>query len=392
MAGKYGRRNVVSEDISKYSICLLGEGGIGKTTLLYNVTNKLLGDEGTMFLELGKEQGADAIDGIMYEDVPTWKKFKEIVDDITHNKNTDYPNLKLIVLDTLDQAIDLATNETIRLWNAQNMGNPNFKKVSTLNGAFGGFGAGMDYCTNLILEEMWKLKRVGVNVWIVGHIKVRSVIDSVTGGEYSTLTTDVAQRMFNEFKNKMHIVAIAYIDRKVETVGTGRKNIVNHKEITMNKVSEEVRRISFRDESNYIIDSKSRFKDIVPNIPMDADEFIKAIQDAIKAEKNSSKSISVSTPAPKIEVAHTDEEYEEDPEIAAMEEQEDMAEDLEADVENAQQEEDDDYPEDLRNVVKDMIKSADEDQKKEAKAIVKQFGTFKAVTDDGLKTLYDLLK
>ncbi|MBP3195386.1 MAG: AAA family ATPase, partial [Butyrivibrio sp.] len=76
--GKFGKKNVISEDISKYSICLLGEGGIGKTTLLYTVTDKLFGEGSTLFLELGKEQGADAIDGILYEDVPTWKKFEEI--------------------------------------------------------------------------------------------------------------------------------------------------------------------------------------------------------------------------------------------------------------------------------------------------------------------------
>lgn len=381
--GKFGKKNVISEDISKYSICLLGEGGIGKTTLLYTVTDKLFGEGSTLFLELGKEQGADAIDGILYEDVPTWKKFEEITNDIIKNKATDYPELKLVVLDTLDQAIDIASAETIRRWNAENMSKPNYTPVSTLNGAYGGFGAGMDYCVNLILNKMWELKKVGVNVWLVGHIKVRPVVDNVTGGEYSTLTTDVTQRMFNAFKNKMHIVAIAYLDRKVETVGTGRQNIVSRKEITMNKVVNEARRISFRDESNYIIDSKSRFANIVPDIPMDADEFIKAIKDAIASEKKKPSSESTeSTPAPAPKPEPVVEEKEEvpfDEDVPPMNEPVELAEG--------------EYPDDLLDIIKSEVGKTDKEKKSKAVAILKAHGLKKVgdAPEDVLKELYDIL-
>lgn len=379
---KFGKKNVISEDISKYSICLLGEGGIGKTTLLYTVTDKLFGEGSTLFLELGKEQGADAIDGILYEDVPTWKKFEEITNDIIKNKVTDYPELKLVVLDTLDQAIDIASAETIRRWNAENMSKPNYTPVSTLNGAYGGFGAGMDYCVNLILNKMWELKKVGVNVWLVGHIKVRPVVDNVTGGEYSTLTTDVTQRMFNAFKNKMHIVAIAYLDRKVETVGTGRQNIVSRKEITMNKVVNEARRISFRDESNYIIDSKSRFANIVPDIPMDADAFIKAIKDAIASEKKKPSSESTeSTPAPIPKHEPIVEEKEEvpfDEDVPPMNEPEEVPEG--------------EYPDGLVDIILSEYKTADDDKKSKVKAILKEHGTkVKDAPEDVLQELYDIL-
>lgn len=379
--GKFGKKNVISEDISKYSICLLGEGGIGKTTLLYTVTDKLFGEGSTLFLELGKEQGADAIDGILYEDVPTWKKFEEITNDIIKNKTTDYPELKLVVLDTLDQAIDIASAETIRRWNAENMSKPNYTPVSTLNGAYGGFGAGMDYCVNLILNKMWELKKVGVNVWLVGHIKVRPVVDNVTGGEYSTLTTDVTQRMFNAFKNKMHIVAIAYLDRKVETVGTGRQNIVSRKEITMNKVVNEARRISFRDESNYIIDSKSRFANIVPDIPMDADAFIKAIKDAIASEKKKPSSESTeSTPILKPEpVVEEKEDVPFDEDVPPMNEPVELAEG--------------EYPDDLLDIIKSEVGKTDKEKKSKAVAILKAHGLKKVgdAPEDVLKELYDIL-
>ena len=381
---KFGKKNVISEDISKYSICLLGEGGIGKTTLLYTVTDKLFGEGSTLFLELGKEQGADAIDGILYEDVPTWKKFEEITNDIIKNKVTDYPELKLVVLDTLDQAIDIASAETIRRWNAENMSKPNYTPVSTLNGAYGGFGAGMDYCVNLILNKMWELKKVGVNVWLVGHIKVRPVVDNVTGGEYSTLTTDVTQRMFNAFKNKMHIVAIAYLDRKVETVGTGRQNIVSRKEITMNKVVNEARRISFRDESNYIIDSKSRFANIVPDIPLDADAFIKAVKDAIRAAKknDSTPAPAVTEPAPTPKPEPVVEEKEEipfDEDVPPMNEPVELAEG--------------EYPDGLLDIIKSEVGKTDKERKDKAVAVLKSHGLKKVgdAPEDVLKELYDIL-
>lgn len=379
--GKFGKKNVISEDISKYSICLLGEGGIGKTTLLHTVTDKLFGEGSTLFLELGKEQGADAIDGILYEDVPTWKKFEEITNDIIKNKVTDYPELKLVVLDTLDQAIDIASAETIRRWNAENMSKPNYTPISTLNAAYGGFGSGMDYCVNLILNKMWELKKVGVNVWLVGHIKIRPVVDSVTGTEYSTLTTDVTQRMFNAFKNKMHIVAIAYLDRKVETVGTGRQNIVSRKEITMNKVVNEARRISFRDESNYIIDSKSRFANIVPDIPMDADAFIKAIKDAISSEKKKPSSEATEpTPVPKPEpVVEEKEEVPFDEDVSPMNEPVELAEG--------------EYPDDLLDIIKSEVAKTNKEKKDKAVAVLKAHNLKKVgdASEDVLKELYDIL-
>ena len=54
-----------------------------------------------------------------------------------------------------------------------------------------------------------------------------------------------------------------------------------------NAISEETRKIKFRDEG-YAVDAGSRFSDIVSEVPMDADAFIKAIEDAIRAEQSKS--------------------------------------------------------------------------------------------------------
>ncbi len=49
----------------------------------------------------------------------------------------------------------------------------------------------------------------------------------------------------------------------------------------MSKIKDEKRKIVFRDD-NYSIDSKSRLSEIEPEIPLDANELLRALKDAIK--------------------------------------------------------------------------------------------------------------
>ena len=344
--GKFGHRNVVSENLSDYMIGLLGESGIGKSSTIVEVCHKEFGDDGYILFNMGKEQGIDAIDGAIYEDIEDWKKFDEVTKDIIKNKKTDYPDLKVVVIDTIDQALAISTAETIRRWNAENMGKKNFEPAKTLSACWGGFSAPLDYNVNLLLDKFWELKKVGVQVWIIGHVKTKEIIDPITGNTYSTLTTDISQRDFNAFKNKLHVVGIAYIDRNIETIDTGRKNIVNHKAITVNKVANEVRRISFRDDT-YSVDSKSRLADIVSDIPLDADEFIKALKDAIRAAKKHDSTpapaVTESTPVPKTEtVVDEKEEVPFNEDISPMNEPEDLAAD--------------EYPDGLEDIIRTEYK------------------------------------
>lgn len=280
MARKFGQKREICIDPLTYNIGLIGESGIGKSTVIKEVCEKLAGDEGYIALDIGKEDGHDAINGIVSEKIPDWAKFKEFCDDVIENKLTDYKDLRVIVLDTFDQLLEIAEPEVIRM---HNRANPDKPKITSIKAAFGGFMAGEDKAIQIVLDKLWELKSVGVSFIAIGHTKKKDVDDPITGESYSILTTNMSQRYFNALKTKLHFLGVAYIDREIVKQKTGKKNAVTKQEEVKGKILSESRRISFRDD-NYSVDSKSRFADIVDEIPLDSDAFIKALTDAIMAE------------------------------------------------------------------------------------------------------------
>lgn len=281
MARKHGKKNVIKVDPLAYNLALIGESGIGKTTLAKEVCETLVGEDGYMIFNIGLEDGVDAIAGAVYEDVPDWDTFEEIVDDIIENKLTDYKDLKVIVYDTLDELFRICEPEVVLLHNRQNPEKP----VKSIKAAFGGYMAGEDKVVELILEKVWELKKVGVSMFILGHTKKRTMTDVVTGLEYDMLTTNMSHRYFNAIKTKLHVLGVASINREITQIKTGKKVGVgaNKKDEVKGTVASESRLITFRDD-NFNIDSKSRFSDIVDCIALDSNEFIKAIENAIKSE------------------------------------------------------------------------------------------------------------
>lgn len=281
MARKFGKKNVIKVNPVEYNLGLIGESGIGKTTLTKEVCEKLVGEDGYIILNIGKEDGVDAIPNAIFENIPDWDTFDELTEDIIENKTTDYKDLKMLVYDTFDELVKITEPEVIRLHNKENP----TKKTKTIKAAFGGFMGGEDKVIELILDKMWALKRVGVNMFIVGHTKKRTMTDVVTGIEYDMLTTNMAHRYFNAIKTKLHILGVASVNRKIETSKVEQK--VGSDKIVGNIVDES-RIITFRDD-NFNIDSKSRFSNITPSINLDSEQFIKAIEDAIKSAHDEQK-------------------------------------------------------------------------------------------------------
>lgn len=380
----FGKRSVVSNNIWDFSVGLIGESGIGKTTTLSGICEKILGADGYILFNVGKEYGVSAINNITYEDIPDYKTWNEVTKDIIKNKNTDYPNLKVIIADTLDQLFsEILEPETIRAYNIENIGKKDFIQAKTMNQAFGGFGRGEDYAIKLLLDRVAALRKVGVMFWFTGHTKTREIVDPLTGGTYTSLTTNMMQRYFNAIKTKTDILGVACIDRDVIKEGLGRKDIITHKEVTRNKIVSESRRIKFRDE-NYCVDSKSRFANIVPEIALNVDEFINAITDAISSASSSnvamvSKKENVSTERTKS--------------IELNNEETDI--DLDLDIfENEVTEEESVNKEELMAEIRSLFSKAEKDTKTRVKNELKSFGASKlddSLTIEQLNTIKSIL-
>lgn len=285
--GKFGKKVTVSTNLNDYMIGVMAPSGFGKTTLMYQVCEKEFGPEGYIVLDMGTEDGTAAIDGIVAEPVPTWKKMKEVVDDIVKNKEKDYADLKVVILDTLDAAFEIAEEYTIKLWNQENMGNQGFKPSTSINSVEGGFGKGMDRVIDTVKKEITRLEKVGVKTYWTSHVKEKDQSDLFTGANYTSLTANMPMKYFNSIKNSSHVVAFGYFDRSIEKQEVGDANPMTKKKKERKAVVDETRKIKFRDDA-LVADAKSRFAHIIDEINLDCDEFIQAIKDAIEAERKSS--------------------------------------------------------------------------------------------------------
>lgn len=351
MARKFGEKREICIDPLAYNIGLIGESGIGKSTVIKEVCEKLVGDDGYIALDIGKEDGHDAINGIVSAKIPDWATFKEFCDDVIENKLTDYKDLRVVILDTFDQLLEITEPEVIRM---HNRANPDKPKITSIKAAFGGFMAGEDKAIQLVLDKLWELKAVGVSFIAIGHTKKKDVDDPITGESYSILTTNMSQRYFNALKTKLHFLGVAYIDREIVKQKTGKKNIVTKEEEVKGRVLSESRRISFRDD-NYSVDSKSRFADIVDEIPLDADAFIKALKDAILAEHSKGgKSV---------------EQSEKELKEARKQQEKELAEKQKADAANKI---DEDRNAELLQIIQNKFPDADAATKKSVKEIMKE--------------------
>ena len=283
----FGKKNLPSKSPVDYNLCLLGLSKSGKTTLIFNVLEKLC-PGGYLFVETGRERGADAITGIEYINCPTWSQefdeannavgFAELINDIVKNKNEEYPDLKVLVIDTQDQLAEMAEAQIVKEYNRKQKLD-NKPTVDSINAAFAGYGRGEQKARELVSTMEDKLVSVGVRVWYIGHAKTKDVVDPITNTTYTTITSQIPQSWFNSLKRNLHFLGLLYTNMDVVTekkkVGAGEKNF--------NTVTSEARKIRWRSD-NMVADCGSRFADIVEEIDCDADEFIKALTDAIDAE------------------------------------------------------------------------------------------------------------
>lgn len=349
----YGKKNTIDTDLSKVIFGLLGESGVGKSTTLYHMAETLFGDDGYILLDMGSEFGSEYIEGVVAEQVETYKKFLDVTNDIIKNKEKDYPNLKVVICDTLDALFEIGEPYLVKLYTQEHMGEKGFVVPKTINGVEGGFGRGMDRLIDMVVDQIVKLRRAGVGFWYTGHVKRRSADDVFSGETYDQLTTNMTQRYFNAIKNKTHALGIAYIDRTLIQQEIGDENPVTHKKKVVNKITSESRKVKFRDDS-YTADSKSRLKYIIDEVNLDEHEIIKALKDAIAEEKKNPYNATGQAPT-ETKKPTTKKTTKKPPVKEEDDELDDINEKLKAALENTVVEADDEPPFDVTEEIDDIF-------------------------------------
>ena len=277
---KIGKIREVKVDLGSYSYLINGTAGIGKTTTVCEIGQKEFGVDGFLLLTIGKEPEPEHIGNLWNEVARDWDDLEEIIDTLCEYKNEDYPNLRMIGYDSVDEIFRLAENKVIELHNKK-VTSPS-DKIDTIKSAFGGFQAGENKVLDMVSTVLFKIQEYGITPFFIGHTKQKNRTDLLTEIEFEQVTSNLNNKYYNCIKDKVNIVMCAYMEREFTDIAQ-RKDAFTKKMKDIGAIQSEKRVVSFRDES-YAIDVKSHLKYICPKCDLDSDVIIKELKDAMKKQ------------------------------------------------------------------------------------------------------------
>lgn len=353
------KKNNVKINLGSYPhYFIMGLPKVGKTTLMYELAKKEYSLDEMILISCGNEQGFHALDGIQYEEVLKFNKkedsngergFVQVVDDIV--KHYKEYGIKMVVIDTLDTLYDIGTEQVIKE-HLQQTGKP----CKSLNDCFGGFQRGRDRLIEIVTNEIHKLDRLPIAVFILGHTKFKSKKDILTGEEYEQLTNNLRTDFFAPISNSAQMIVNVAIERDIEEgIQTG-----------------ETRYMYF--QNNGLIDCGGRFTGLPEKLELSAENFMEAFKIGVQnsmGEKTESE----------ISKMRREEELE----------NERKAEEVVKELEKAEIEEDKEAMKELINQLKD--KSKDSKNKQILMKCIKESGKSKVsdLTLDEIKDILDKL-
>ena len=303
MARKYGIINTMSEKFEDYSYIINGVGGIGKTTLVYEIGKIVTGsDEGTFIITCGGENKPKHIPGAFGDVAPDFKTFKEIVKELCDNKK-EYPDTKFIAIDSLDEYARICENFVVAEWNASCDINERAKSIAQ---AYKGYQKGENRACDLMIQQVVKLQDAGYSILEIGHTKTKLKEDVITKVQFEQLTCNLDNKYYNALKDKVNLVAMCYWENVVENIEE-KKNAFTKKMDKVGELTDRKRVMVFADDDN-AIDTKTHFEHIAHKIDLTAEGFIKAVEEAIaiklsegEEKKSAPKKKSEPKPTPVVE-------------------------------------------------------------------------------------------
>lgn len=367
MARKFGKINKMSEKFEDYSYIINGVGGIGKTTLVYEIGKIITGsDEGTFIITCGGENKPKHIPGAFGDVAPDFKTFCAIVKELCDNK-AEYPNTRFVAIDSLDEYARITENFVVSEWNSQCDINERAKSISQ---AYKGFQKGENRACDLMIQQVIKLQNAGYSILEIGHTRTKLKEDTITKVQFEQLTCNLDNKYYNALKDKVNLVAMCYWENTLENIEE-KKNAFTKKMDKVGELTDRKRVMVFADDDN-AIDTKTHFEYITSKIDLSAEGFIKAVEEAIAIklgtteDKIDTKSTTKKKSTKKPE--STEESIEENPEVSD--------EDIDIfDEEETLQEEEAVVPVDKETLtsIRSSFKTADADTKSQVKSVLSNY-------------------
>ena len=259
--------NAVKASLENYpAVILQGIPKVGKTTffrdlVLYEYKDPSKG----LLISCGNEEGYHALDQLQVAVASSWSDdydeetesqgLVSIIDEVIDTRKET--GIRIVAFDTLDTLADLAEAEVCRLY-AREAKVP--VKNVTINACYGGYGRGLDKEIDLILEQIGRLRSVGIAVFIISHTKLKEKTDMYSGEKYEQITNNLQNKLYTAVESGAQMVCTAILER----------------DIANNKITNERRRLYLVRTSQ--VDAGCRF----PGMPESIDFTPKAFMEAFR--------------------------------------------------------------------------------------------------------------
>lgn len=265
------KMNTVKASLESYpAIILQGIPKVGKTTffrdlVLYEYKDPTKG----LLISCGNEEGYHALDQLQVAVASSWsgdydedtdsQGLVSIIDEVIDTRKET--GIRIVAFDTLDTMADLAEAEVCRLW-AREAKVP-LKNV-TINACYGGYGRGLDKEIDLILEQIARLRSVGIAVFIISHTKLKEKTDLYSGDKYEQITNNLQNKLYTAVESGAQMVCTAILER----------------DISNNKITNERRRLYLVRTSQ--VDAGGRFPGLPESIDFTPQAFMEAFRQGVK--------------------------------------------------------------------------------------------------------------
>ena len=396
MARKYGKTYRLSKNFEDYSYIINGIGGIGKTTMVYEIGKIITGsNEGTFIITCGVENKPKHIDDAFGDVAPDFKTFTDIVKELCENKE-EYPDTKFVAIDSMDEFARITENYVVSEWNKTCDINDRAKSIAQ---AYKGFQKGESRACDLMLQQVMKLQTAGYSLLLVGHTRTKLREDVITKVQFEQLTCNLDNKYYNALKDKVNLVVMCYNENIVENIEE-KKNAFTKKMNKVGQLTDRKRVMVFADTDN-AIDCKTHFPFIVAKADFGAQNFIDAVRDALEEQsKHTSETSSTPTKVkkatpvkePEPEIEGPDEEPIPEPEVTPEPvEEDDPPFDVDEEVDDIFAEDEDEEPFD-EDAVKEQIRKLHRTANPETKKLVKEILGAKIADVHDKETLNKALK